>query len=437
MLEINCANNTWNPPAICETAIISGVLNENYISDHLECLYIFRTEPYIDSIYIEYYADKKSARTHRFTIHEGYRWDTVSENIFHDKCVKNSGCKYDGGQINKIYDRCASEHPEWHVKRYYTNGLRLLDHVYNCVKENTAKEILYKSGLDELAAHIDEMDEINLLASKPSDLYNGLSMKALRSVNCEDGARLVKDHDTRLFLKELNLKFPETFTERLNDAQCRYLSFLIKGDLFVGEVGRLFASRRRNLSRMWCRSQFDMFLFGEKLEQEILERRDLYAKLDPIYADYIRSLPEQSCSDQLKQLDFYLRQNREKYDAAIRRSNRKREYSWQERGEKYYVRYPQTINDFCREAIYMRNCLISYVEAMINNDTTILFMRKADEPNKPYITIEIYQGKLMQAYHRFNKDCSEDEAEWIRKYCFRHRISTGSFKFNNEEDELF
>ncbi len=85
----------------------------------------------------------------------------------------------------------------------------------------------------------------------------------------------------------------------------------------------------------------------------------------------------------------------------------------------------------------MRNCLISYVEAMINNDTTILFMRRADEPNKPYITIEIYQERLMQAYHRFNEDCTPDEADWIREYCSRHGISVESFKFNAEEDELF
>ena len=433
MLELNCAKNTWIPPAICEDAIITEVLNKKYVSDHLECLHIFRTEPYIDTIYINYHANRNSIQAHRFTIHEGYRWDIEAENLFHDRCVKNPSCEYDGGQINEIYNRFASEHPEWHIKRYYTKGLRLLDHIYNCIKENTAKEILYKSGLDELAAHIDELDEINLLATKPSDLYDGLSMKILRSVNREDGARLVKDQSTRQFLKDLNIKFPETFADKLNDAQCRYLSFLIKGNLVVGEVGRLFSSRRRNLSQVWCKSQFDMFLLEEKREQEILEMCKVYAGIDPIYADYIKFLG----SDELKQLDYYLNQNRENYDKAIRRSNRKRDYSWQERGKLYCIRYPQTINDFCREAVYMRNCLISYVEAMINNDTTILFMRRADEPNKPYITIEIYQERLMQAYHRFNEDCNSDEADWIREYCSRHGISVESFKFNAEEDELF
>ena len=42
----------------------------------------------------------------------------------------------------------------------------------------------------------------------------------------------------------------------------------------------------------------------------------------------------------------------------------------------------------------------------------------------------------MQAYHRFNEDCTQEEAEWILKYCDRHGIRRGNFKFNNDIDEL-
>ena len=85
----------------------------------------------------------------------------------------------------------------------------------------------------------------------------------------------------------------------------------------------------------------------------------------------------------------------------------------------------------------MCNCLITYVDAYINNDTTILFMRKTDDFNVPFITIEIYENKLMQAYHRFNEDCTPKEAEWICDYCDRHGIELGKFKFHNDIDELY
>lgn len=85
----------------------------------------------------------------------------------------------------------------------------------------------------------------------------------------------------------------------------------------------------------------------------------------------------------------------------------------------------------------MMNCLMTYVEAYIKNDTTILFMREADDVNAPYITIEIYDNTLMQAYHRFNEDCTSEEADWILSYSKRHGIKTDKFMFDAEVDELF
>jgi hypothetical protein len=79
---------------------------------------------------------------------------------------------------------------------------------------------------------------------------------------------------------------------------------------------------------------------------------------------------------------------------------------------------------------------MTYVDAYIKNDTTILFMREDDNYNEPFITIEIFNNTLMQAYHRFNTDCSPEEAKWILDYCNRHGIYKGDFKFDNSVDEL-
>lgn len=85
----------------------------------------------------------------------------------------------------------------------------------------------------------------------------------------------------------------------------------------------------------------------------------------------------------------------------------------------------------------MNNCLLTFVDFYINNETTILFMRKEDDYNTPFITIEIFENELMQAYRRFNQDCSKEEAEWIRNYCDRNRIGHDKFKFDKSLDEVF
>ena len=154
-------------------------------------------------------------------------------------------------------------------------------------------------------------------------------------------------------------------------------------------------SRRKDLAHIWNLSQYELFLAKEKKWEDL----DKLAAIDPLYAKSVAEAQRDQgkYNKDLSHLRYYLLEHREEYDKAIRRSNRFRSADWQERNVDYIVRYPQTINDFCREAVYMSNCLFTYVEALLHNDTTILFLRRAEEPNTPFITMEIFHGSLLQA----------------------------------------
>lgn len=442
MLDLNFGqNNSWKPQLINPSQLVANHISElgNDVlerQDAIEWLIIFQTEPFIDSLYVKIFPSDQNfiLDERRFVFKEGYSWEYDKELFFSKKCINNPDCYYSFGALDDIFKIYSKNHTEWHLQRYYTKNLRLLDHIYHCMKQNTAKEMLYKAGLDELAAKVDDLDEMNLLAIKPSELYDGLSVRTLRSLNCEDGAYLLAKHDYREYLKDLQSKFPDTFQERLNDAQCRYIRRLIDGDLTVGETGRLFRARRKDLAKIWNYSQYELFLIVQIQQDELRDTIEGLEKVDPLYHKFFSVTETDPADQKLKLLRYYLLVRREDFDKNVRRANRKRSYDWQERDHGYVVRYPQTINDFCREAIYMGNCLLTYVDAFLNNDTTILLMRREDAVNDPFITIEIYHGRLIQAYHRFNKDCTPEEADWIRAYCRRHGISCGRFQFDVHED---
>lgn len=374
------------------------------------------------------------------TFHEGFRWDCEEERVFVEKCLNNNKLNYNYEAIDTIYKVYSEKYPDWKLRRYYTKPMRLLDHIYHCMRRGTAQEMLYKAGLDNLAANIEEIDEINLLSGKPSDIYGGISMRALKALNCTEGAILLSTKYNRDFVKELQMRFPDIFKEKMNDAQCKYLHYLIRGDLTVGEAGRLFAAGKQKLMEVWVPSQYSMFIWKEVKSQAAIQEVEAITSIDPIYKEYVKKLHLKAATiihNKLRELRYFLLYQREQYDKEIRRSNRSRNQDWQERNQGYVIRYPQTINDFCREAIYMCNCLLTYVDAYVNNDTTILFMRKMDDFNVPFITIEVFENKLMQAYHRFNEDCAPEEIEWICDYCNRHGIELDRFHFNNAIDELY
>ncbi len=439
ILEMHEKPDGWEPPVVDELEIARCAAKEMNISGRETCLYVFRTEPYIDTLLIHFDEAAYPEQIRRFTFRKGYYWDYDDEMFFHLNCIRSGSCSCPGGAIDRIFREYSEKYPEWNLKRYYTKGLLVLDHIYHCMQQNTVKEMLYKSGLDEFAVHIDDLDEINLLARRPSDLFDGLSIRVLRALNCSDGIALLCTSEGRAYIKELYAKFPDIFDSRLNNAHCCYLSMLIKGKLTPGETGRLFREKKTEYDEMWCRSIFSLKMESEKSLMDfntfIQSFRDKIAVHDPIYDKYIDKLKPISDLNEAKEIVWYLTM-KDEYNRRFRISNRKREYQWQERTPKYIIRYPQTVNDFIREAIYMQNCLLAYLEATVDNDTTILFMRRSKDVNAPFITIEIQGNELKQAYHRFNHDCSDEEAVWITAWCHRHEIHTGRFKFNHHVDDL-
>lgn len=445
MLEWNVGKDTqvtWNPPALREEELTKFIFDNiaPYSRFGLRLLFL-KTEPYIDMLMIAFRDDgpdrgedpESIDALRRFVFREQYVWSPEEEQTFQEFCLNNQGCFYSHEKLDEIYRYYSGQYPQWHLKRYYTQDMRLLDHIYQCCRQNTAKEILYKAGLDELAAGLEDLDEENLLATSPSTLFEGISMRCLRALNCREGAKLLMRKHGRDFVKGLAKHFPEMFTHPLNDAQGKYLAMLIRENLTIGEAGRLFMARRLKLLGIWNHAQYDMFWRTE----EDREVRKKLSDMDPIYREFLDRMTDEDFDvNKYANLKSYLLQEkvREHYDREIRRSNRRRNPDWQERGEKYLIRYPQTINDFCREAVYMRNCLFGYVDAMVDNTTTILFMRRTDQVNLPFITLEIFENQLKQAYHRFNVDCSKEEEEWIKAYCKRHGIDSNYYYFDRQID---
>lgn len=85
---------------------------------------------------------------------------------------------------------------------------------------------------------------------------------------------------------------------------------------------------------------------------------------------------------------------------------------------------PESPNDLINEGENQHNCVASYIKEHANKKTNILFIRKKNNIDESYITIELDEVNkcILQARYKYNKDVSDpaDRAfidEWL-KHCF-------------------
>jgi IS1 family transposase len=82
---------------------------------------------------------------------------------------------------------------------------------------------------------------------------------------------------------------------------------------------------------------------------------------------------------------------------------------------------PTTREEFHHEAEYQSNCVERmYLPKVLRNETNVVFIRRDDEPNLPYITCEVYKGQIWQYLTRFNNSPREEIAEEFKNAYTRH-----------------
>ncbi len=79
-----------------------------------------------------------------------------------------------------------------------------------------------------------------------------------------------------------------------------------------------------------------------------------------------------------------------------RRKKLERKYSYSADG--YQIIVPANEEEIIEEGRVLKHCVGGYAERHIKGSTTILFMRKEKAPGKPWLTIEILDGKLQQIH---------------------------------------
>lgn len=86
--------------------------------------------------------------------------------------------------------------------------------------------------------------------------------------------------------------------------------------------------------------------------------------------------------------------------------------------DKFRIIMPKQSSELVEEGIKLCHCVASYVEKVNNGDCIVVFMRTMDEPDEPYLTIEILPDRQVPQIEGKNRrrDLTEDEISFIERW---------------------
>lgn len=113
-------------------------------------------------------------------------------------------------------------------------------------------------------------------------------------------------------------------------------------------------------------------------------------------------------SDLNNKVSAYWKANQSKYDALI--------------GE-YFIIDAFNANEISEEGSNNSNCVASYAKSVGEGKTNILFLRKKSNIEKSWVTVEVSNNTLVQAYGTFDNDLTELQQQLLYTWCSSRGIS--------------
>ncbi|MBQ3543978.1 MAG: PcfJ domain-containing protein [Lachnospiraceae bacterium] len=394
----NTEANAWYPDYVDIQMIYNEAEKIKHTKGQDICI-IFEEANYFELvIYNEWVASSFG----RFIFAKDYYW-TDEEEIKFSSFVKEECVAYNHRQVRKLYDRFSLEFPEWNLKFRTDKPLRMFEQIHHCMQIGSVKETLYKAGLDEFAANLEDIEDYNLIGSSPSEIFSGLSIRLLRAINCEGGTKLIDTEEKREKLLFIQNRYSWLFDKRWNESMCAYMNKLLCDNEEYENIVRKFRKHYKELKSFWIASQYYVYI-GFFNIKECVEW-----KLG-------KKLSEEISEDKVTWIYDVLIKEREYWNSKLLESNEKRNKDNEFSDEKYGIAYPKNIEEFVIESIVQHNCLMFYLDNYVDNHTDIMFLRKAECKEEAYVTVEIYEGKIIQASLKYNEEPDREVMEWLEMY---------------------
>lgn len=122
-----------------------------------------------------------------------------------------------------------------------------------------------------------------------------------------------------------------------------------------------------------------------------------------------------------------------KKDEVANNAFKKRIDNWKKfeyEGKNFAVVIPEKATDLAKEGFELRHCVKSYIGRVIDGVTNIVFIRKKEDTNTPFFTVEITNDNTIQQVHGFcnrNADTEEGMTEFVKEWAKKKKLNLSNF----------
>ena len=282
---------------------------------------------------------------------------------------------------------------------------RMIEQVYFSMHRSGAREILYKAGLDNIAFMLDRVDEYNIIGASPEEIL-GLPLQLLRILNQKGFLKIIFDAGQRRKAERVYRSYANYLGKMLPTCyQWRYLERIYE------ENEPFKRSHYRVYARAADAGDYDGYRY-------YLHYKDALGPMNPY-----RKTPKPE--DLWRVVTVMSRIGRllndeERFNKDIERHSGDVQLDYED--EKYRVVVPKTVRELIHEATGQKNCILESVPQIARGETHIVFLRKKAAPDKTYISIEVRNGKIVQAYGACNRVLRSEERKLVRKYAAAKKL---------------
>lgn len=105
----------------------------------------------------------------------------------------------------------------------------------------------------------------------------------------------------------------------------------------------------------------------------------------------------------------------DKKDRKLKRTIKRKGWTrYEMETEELLIRLPECAHEIRKEGNAQHHCVATYMDRMVAGETCILFIRKKEEPDKSYYTVEVRDDEVIQVRGKYNVAPSEDVEEFMK-----------------------